>query len=39
MAVLMFAIGRCLDPDPSHRPKFDWLGVLLKMLLGYFSRR
>jgi hypothetical protein len=39
MEVIMFTIGRCLDPDPDRRPKFDWLGVLLKLLLNYFNAR
>jgi hypothetical protein len=29
----------CYPPDPARRPRFDWLGVLLKMLLAYFSTR
>ncbi len=39
MSILMLAIGRCLDSDGGRRPKLDWLGVLLKMLLGYFNTR
>ena len=39
MAVLMYTIGRSLDPHPERRPEFDWIGVLLKLLLNYLNTR
>jgi hypothetical protein len=27
-------IARCLEPNPVDRPKFDWIGITLKLILN-----
>lgn len=31
---LLHMVVRCLDPDPSRRPKLDWIAVTLKLILN-----
>lgn len=34
ISTLLAIIMRCLHPEPSFRPQFDWIGVSLKLILN-----
>ncbi len=37
VSTLTWIMLRCLEPDPARRPKFDWIGVILKLALNSYA--
>ena len=36
-STLMQIIIRCIDPNPRRRPRFDWIGITLKIILNFYG--
>jgi hypothetical protein len=37
LSVIGFLIIRCLDADPERRPRVEWIGIILKLMLNSYG--
>lgn len=36
-SIIGFLIIRCLDADPERRPRVEWIGIILKLMLNSYG--
>ena len=34
--MISYLIVSCLDPDPKKRPRIEWIGIALKLMLNSY---